>query len=51
MCEIGVSIETFKALWENDKEPEKWSRLLHSCYWELSYERAGGVQDILLILP
>ena len=31
------SIETFKALWEQDKDPEKWSQLLHSCYWELSY--------------
>ena len=36
------SIETFKALWEKEKDSEKWSQLLHSCYWELSYTRAGG---------
>ena len=36
------SIETFKTLWEKDKDLKKWSELLHACYWELSYERAGG---------
>lgn len=36
------SIENFKALWEQDKNLEKWSQLLHSCYWELSYSCAGG---------
>ena len=41
------SIETFKALWEQDKDPEKWSQLLHSCYWELSYTRAGGDEGYL----
>ena len=41
------SIETFKALWEQDKDPEKWSNLLHSCYWELSYARAGGDEGYL----
>ena len=41
------SIETFKALWEQGKDPEKWSQLLHSCYWELSYTRAGGDQGYL----
>ena len=41
------SIETFKALWEQDKDLEKWSQLLHSCYWELSYTRAGGDQGYL----
>ena len=41
------SIETFKALWEKDRVPEKWSQFLHSCYWELSYARAGGDQGYL----
>ena len=36
------SIETFKTLWEKEKDPEKWSELLHMCYWEVSYERVGG---------
>jgi hypothetical protein len=40
-------IETFKALWEQDKGLEKWSQLLHSCYWELSYTRAGGDEGYL----
>ena len=41
------SIETFKALWEQDEDLEKWSQLLHSCYWELSYTRAGGDEGYL----
>ena len=41
------SIETFKALWEQDKDLEKWSQLLHSCCWELSYERVGGDEGYL----
>ena len=41
------SIETFKALWEQDKDLEKWSQLLNSCYWELSYTREGGDQGYL----
>ena len=41
------SIENFKDLWEQDKDPEKWSQLLHSCYWELSYTRAGGDEGYL----
>ena len=41
------SIEIFKALWEQDKDLEKWSQLLHSCYWELSYTRAGGDEGYL----
>ena len=41
------SIETFKTLWEQDKDLEKWSQLLHSCYWELSYTRAGGDEEFL----
>ena len=41
------SIETFKALWEKEKDPKKWSQLLHACYWELSYARAGGDEGYL----
>ena len=41
------SIENFKALWEQDKDLEKWSQLLHSCYWELSYTCAGGDEGYL----
>lgn len=41
------SIETFKSLWEKDKELEKWSELLHSCYWEESYESVGGDEGYL----
>ena len=41
------SIETFKALWEQDKDLEKWCQLLHACYWELSYTRAGGDEGYL----
>ena len=41
------SIENFKALWAQDKDLEKWSQLLHSCYWELSYTRAGGDEGYL----
>lgn len=40
-------METFKALWEKEKDPEKWSQLLHACYWELSYARAGGDEGYL----
>ena len=45
------SIETFKALWKKDKDLEKWSQLLHSCYWELSYARAGGDEGYLANPP
>ena len=41
------SIETFKALLEQDKDLEKWSQLLNACYWELSYTRAGGDEGYL----
>ena len=41
------SIETFKTLWWKEKDPEKWSQLLHACYWELSYARAGGDEGYL----
>ena len=47
MMYASESIETFKALWEQDKDPEKWNQLLHSCYWELSYTRAGGDEGYL----
>ena len=36
------SIDTFKSLWSEEKDAEKWSELLHACYWERSYERVGG---------
>ena len=45
------NIETFKALWEKDKDLKKWSQLLYSCYWELSYERAGGDEGYLVNPP
>ena len=41
------SIETFTTLWEKEKDPEKWSELLHMCYWEVSYERVGGDEGFL----
>lgn len=40
-------LDTFKALWEKDKGLEKWSELLHMCYWEISYARAGGDEGYL----
>ena len=47
MMYCSESIETLKALWEEDKDLEKWSQLLHACYWELSYTRAGGDEGYL----
>ncbi len=41
------SIDTFKSLWDKDKGLEKWSELLHMCYWEVSYERVGGDEGYL----
>ena len=41
------SIDTFKSLWDKDKDLEKWSELLHSCYWEHSYESVGGDEGYL----
>ena len=43
----GESIDTFKSLWDKDKDAEKWSELLHMCYWEVSYERVGGDEGYL----
>lgn len=41
------SIDTFKSLWDKDKDAKKWSELLHSCYWEQSYESVGGDEGYL----
>ena len=41
------SIETFKALWKKNISLEKWSKLLHMCYWEVSYARVGGDEGYL----
>ena len=30
-----------------DKDAKKWSELLHSCYWEQSYESVGGDEGYL----
>ena len=35
-------LDSFKSLWEKDNDLKKWSHLLQSCYWEISYERVGG---------
>jgi len=43
----GSSIDSFKSLWDKDNDAEKWSELLHMCYWEQSYERAGGDEGYL----
>ena len=42
MMFASQSIDTFKALWGKDGDINKWSKLLHLCYWEESYESAGG---------
>lgn len=44
------SIDTFKSLWDKDKGLEKWSELLHMCYWEVSYERVGGDEGFSITL-
>ena len=41
------SVDTFKSLWDENKDAEKWGYLLHMCYWEISYERAGGDEGYL----
>ncbi|MBQ3057552.1 MAG: hypothetical protein IJD00_01215 [Clostridia bacterium] len=38
----STDIDTFKLLWGKDKDAKKWGKLLHSCYWEQSYESVGG---------
>ena len=42
MMYASEDIGTFKALMEKEQDPEKWSQLLHVCYWEESYESVGG---------
>lgn len=36
------SIDSFKALWDKDKDAEKWGQLLRMCYIEESYVSVGG---------
>lgn len=41
------SIDSFKQLWDEDKDAEKWGELLHLCYCEESYESVGGDEGYL----
>ena len=43
----GSGIDSFKYLWDKDKDAKKWGTLLRMCYWELSYERVGGDEGYL----
>jgi len=43
----STDIDTFKLLWGKDKDAKKWSKLLHSCYREQSYESVGGDEGYL----
>ena len=43
----SIDINIFKLLWYKDKDAKKWSRLLHSCYCEQSYESVGGDEGCL----
>lgn len=43
----STDIDTFKLLWNNDNDAKKWSKLLHMCYWEQSYESVGGDEGYL----
>lgn len=36
------SIDSFKQLWYKDNDAKKWGELLHMCYCEESYVKAGG---------
>ena len=36
------SIDSFKALWEQNKDAELWGQLLHMCCIEESYVSVGG---------
>lgn len=38
----NASIDSFKPLWEMDKDAKKWGYLLHMTYCEDSYESVGG---------
>ena len=40
-------LDIFKSLWKKNNDLKKWSHLLHSCYWELSYQRVGGDEGYL----
>ena len=41
------SIDSFKVLWNKDKDSEKWGHLLHMCYMEEKYAHAGGDEGYL----
>ncbi len=43
----STEIGAFRLLWDKDKDAKKWSKLLHSCYWEQSYESVGGDKGYL----
>lgn len=43
----GSKIDSFKSLWDKDKDAEKWGRLLHMCYCEKSYESVSGDEGYL----
>ena len=47
MMFANADIDIFKILFAKDKDPKKWSELLHMCYWEQSYERVGGDEGYL----
>lgn len=47
MMFASTDIGAFKILFEKDKDAEKWSELLHMCYWEQSYESVGGDEGYL----
>lgn len=38
----NASIDSFKQLWEMDKDAKKWGYLLNMTYCEDSYESVGG---------
>lgn len=41
------NINSFKSLWDKDKDAEKWGHLLHMCYCEESYVSVGGDEGYL----
>ena len=43
----SADIDTFKLLWDKDNDAKKWSKLLHLCHWEHSYESVGGAEGYL----
>ena len=38
----SFSLDSFKSLWDKDKDSNKWGRLLYMCYCEEAYESVGG---------